>query len=124
MIIYRVEHPNNQHGPYNIANLEYFGEVGHQVINDMGNDHRMDSENHPSMWRDVPVGKRISFDHYCAFDTFDKLLEWFEGYIDYLLNMGFKILEIEVPDNDAFISASSKQLFFRKENRKVLNILF
>lgn len=123
MIIYRVEHPANRYGPYNWDMIDSLEGIEHDIMYEMRDDH-MNGETHPSLWFDLPSWQHRSLDLYCAFETFDQLLEWFKGYIDYLLEIGFQILEIYVPDNDAFISASGKQLFFRKENRKVLNVLF
>lgn len=71
MYLYRIEHIDTRRGPYDEMFL--FGK-------------HCDAQ-HPSMWEEF---KRTSVSHqretyYCAFDSIEKMLIWFDGYFNELI---------------------------------------
>lgn len=77
MYLYRIEHIDTHKGPYNESFL-----LGKHC-----------DDNHPSMWDEF---KRTSVSHqretyYCAFNSIEKMLQWFAGYFDSLIAADYVI---------------------------------
>jgi hypothetical protein len=55
-------------------------------------------DEHPGPGKDPALGV-IWTDERCGFESIDHLYQWFRGYIDLLIEGGFRLYTYEVPDN-------------------------
>ena len=82
---------------------EAVSEVVHQLL-----DAHSGSPEHPTPFNDV--GRGLSKDEYCGFDSAIKLLQWFKGFIPDLLRAGYEIVAL----NDVKVTAvGEKQVLFK-----------
>lgn len=81
MLVYRIEHKDNNIGPY--WNDDTY-RLKNPAIRDIGYKHT--NENHPSMWNDVDRNTVTAFldQYHCAFNSIDQCVAWFDGWFEIL----------------------------------------
>lgn len=63
---------------------------------------------HPNIWID---GFRLTGNFFCAFDSVEKLKDWFGEYLQYLTDWGFVVREYTL--NETYVTGKSgKQVMF------------
>ena len=101
MVVYRVEDRFTGTGPYQgVSNSSY-------VLSDAHASHV--SSAHPA-WAVDGISPRSNYGG--GFDSLDKLMSWFAGHMDMLIEEGFIIRVFWVNPADVFFGDSGKQLAF------------
>ena len=102
--VYRIENENGN-GPYqNIPELE-----------DMRRAH--DDENHPEWEFDLDAetyNKIKDTDYVSGFKSKKQLNNWFKGYLNLILKLGFKIKKFKISENNIVYDKHNKQIMFKK----------
>lgn len=107
MLVYRVEMPDGT-GPYRSRN-------GISPFPAMCREHCGDYQ-HPAMFTDWPFSlSEISMDYYCGFHSINQLKNWFEHFLDLILDKGGQILQYEIDPSYVIHGESGKQLFFKRD---------
>lgn len=99
MIVYRIENDDGE-GPYNCEKewpLQY----------KMRNEHSTNER--PNVYVD---GCYIGSNGLSGFDSLDRLLWWFDGWVEHLENCGFRTSAYKVDKDYVQMSESGKQLTF------------
>lgn len=112
MKIYRIEHKKTHRGPYHSIPLFPVDSAEKKMLMEMWNEHISleGKKTHPG-----PVTDKIDFSPFndiFGFPSLEKLYDWFYGFMDYLLQMGFRITENLIPDDFVFHGKSGKQVAF------------
>lgn len=95
MLIYRVEHEHNGHGPYIIPDDPYEWEIEND------DDYFWDMKDFADRlaWEhgneQHPCPRSIPRSHVCGFDSVGALIDWFDGFEDELEHFGFVIRVFE-----------------------------
>lgn len=120
MLIYRVEHEANGHGPYIIPYALYeddeeYGDYIRTLSDDISSAHA--DVTHPmpgAIWR--------RDGHICGFESMSALREWFEGWEADLAEFDYVIRTFEVPDEAVWAPRSGGygQVTFDKSQAKCL----
>lgn len=115
MMVWRVEDENGK-GPYVGKDRFPRDSPAWALMLELANKHSFTSD-HPAMW-DIemgPMGVAEIADHYVfGFPSLNKAVEWFEGYIERLIDNGFSFNAYEVPEDLVLFSTSRRQLMFKK----------
>ena len=94
MLVYRIEHKDNNIGPY--WNDDSY-KRNNPAIREMGIKHTND--NHPSMWNDCNQYKIKDVEAYhCAFISLNQLSVWFEGWLQIIHDNDYIIATYETDD--------------------------
>jgi len=109
MYIYRIEHAETHDGPYG-CNTDYSAD---ESLYNMGYKHV--NKTHPNMWLDcMPVGKGFyREDHYCGFDSIERLVDWFDGWFTALENNGFIVAIYSI--NPSLVDTGNYQSIFIRD---------
>jgi hypothetical protein len=103
-------------GPYN--NDLQLTERERNFLDRMEWFHYMDlGETHPGLVEDFcdpRIIKKDILSYYFACPTLDSLLEWFLGFLDGLLEIGFTVVEYVV--KEALVGLSGLQVVFREDD--------
>jgi hypothetical protein len=123
MKIYRLQHKETHRGPYNNWDTHPNGSIEEELLLEMKHEHSNEQNyaTHPGAWRDE---MNVSSYHKFGFDSLEKLYAWFENYIDYLLPMGYEIIEYEISWIFVMYGKSGLQIAFNEkeiENFKVIS---
>jgi hypothetical protein len=135
MNVYRLEHPDSGLGPYHHT----FTDERRDRLNEIIDEYEcFFEENAPSIFNDILQDGDIPDDGYSAYwpnaigpndeiltgcPTLQKLEDWFGGHFEMLLEMGFKVYELQV--TDYIMGTSGKQLAFTQQlikNKKELTL--
>lgn len=119
MLIYRIEHPETKCGPYNGV-LMSIQDGRDSFIDDMVDQHSEDQKNHPVRACDFKYHE-LHGDPLCACPTLYKLYKWFDGWMDQLLETGFRVYKIEV--SKVIMGKSGKQVLFLEEDILSMKII-
>lgn len=103
MRVYRVEHPEDGHGPYGGANRIYSLNYAHQ------NDTRPNPQ-----WEGLEMG----YEDYCALSSMERLCEWFEGWWGQIRYYGFHIAVYEV--SEEHVGQGKMQLVFTRNKAQLI----
>lgn len=106
MTIYRIENDKGG-GPYAGSNYYKFPREYRELLYIMLDEH---NDKHHL----IPVEDGIeNFEHgvdFCGFQTLACLKDWFKGWWDYLIIMGFKIIQIEI--DPKYVKIGDSQVCF------------
>ena len=112
MKLFRLE-DQNKSGPYRKDNLERLTADQLEELERMWNHHNGWNGTYPSIWCDVlDYDFNMAEYHKCACVSLEALKVWFEGYYDFLLTIGYELVEMDVPANQIFFTRSGKQVAF------------
>lgn len=106
--IYRVEHYDRRHGPYQ-ASWEKMNNRCRELADKLDREFKHDQ--HPPPSSDGIFN--FSKDHYCGFDSLQALFDWFERYLEELQDHDYHVAVFEVEDDD--IKHGGKQVMFRRK---------
>ncbi len=119
MTIYRIE--KDGLGPYR---SKFMATIGKDIFNEMMESHDSDKK-HPCMG--TCIGDTNYFGCYtqhliCGCQSLKGLLDWFEGYTEHLLSVGFNIIKYECP-RDYCCTGEFDQVVFDKTKSSKLSII-
>jgi hypothetical protein len=84
-------------------------------------------DTHPGKGEDFTRSIADDKSYYLACQTFDKLKEWFDEFLEVLLKTGyFNVVEYVVPENSLISGYSGRQCVFNKElavDKKIINLV-
>lgn len=105
------------YGPYTTVGFSHCpdGPTYHKrkdLMLDLNDDHR-ESPEHPGPWEDY--GHTPFTSAVFGFASKELALEWFAGYNARLLECGFDLIHVEVPDEHVYKGKSGRQVFFNKK---------
>lgn len=109
MLVWRVEHANNDVGPY--VNIGYFGSgsLAYQVCLSLRDAHST-CTCHPPPSTDPGIDRPPFYEEICGFDSREKLDKWFHGFRGKLKAAGFVVNKYEVPE-DAVVVGERQVIF-------------
>jgi|GEM_PF-3695731 len=110
--IYRVEHYDRRHGPYE-ASYNEMNKKCKKLAEKL--DREFLVEQHPPPLTDGIRDYSVS--HYCGFDSLDALLDWFEEWLEDLEECGYHVAIFEVEDSE-LLHGNKQVMFKRKEHRR------
>jgi hypothetical protein len=114
MRVFRVEHPATGCGPYNFAarRIHTSNPEIEQHLEEIINvsSHHPDPSEEPKLYKVwVPFS-----DWLCGFNSFKQYAEWFLTSRLALHNLGFQLLEHEIPE--AYVKQGDYQVLFKKKD--------
>jgi hypothetical protein len=112
MKVYRVEHYDRRHGPY-AASWDSMNNECQKLADVL----RVTStwEQHPPPDHDGIL--HYNHQHHCGFASLDALFDWFEQWLEGLIECDYHIAVFEVDEDDVLIG--EKQVMFkRKQHRR------
>lgn len=104
MIVYRVENENGR-GPYSTSH-----DFRHDLIDAHNYSRRHPTPNFPSLDAETIW--------LCGFASQESLNEWFNGWLEKLTSVGFRVVRYDVPDE--FVKNSDIQLIFQKDKAELV----
>lgn len=111
MLVYRMEMEDKQ-GPYT-GNYEFYPAM-------------ISRHSNTDVWPDISEdtgGAFVRDRDLCGCSSLEKLLEWFDGFVEEILDEGGRILMYEVPDCYIWHTSSTKQLGFRKDKAEFVGVV-
>lgn len=124
MRVFRVEHKDGK-GPYYTRGA--VSEEDKRFRRALGSAH--DDDSHPAFW-DVMGRTSIPFtqtdeeiaDYYCACDSLEQLIRWFDGFWGPLSYFGYFIASYDVDPDDVIEGGYGQVLFYLPASRRVERI--
>ena len=117
--IYRVEHTKSHQGPFTNPEEDY--QRREQLRDALS--YALEA-GWPSLYEDWPKSWPVYEDtskYYCGVPAREHVFYWFTKEVLVILaQAGYKLFLIEVPEEDVLFGKSGKQVFFKKENARVV----
>lgn len=124
-IVYRIEHPKNRVGPYRYDHVnpihcewQRLMAVEHTNEGDFG------GGDHPGGWQDFCDDDFLIEDNVFGFHSLEDLMNWFDGWLEYLIEMGFVVRSYIVPGKHVTYGKSNKQIMFNQKHAKLEYTIF
>jgi len=108
LTVYRVEHYDRRHGPYQ-ASWEKMNNRCRKLADKL--DLEFITDQHPPPSLDGIIN--FSADYYCGFDSLQALFDWFEKYLKELQEHNYHVAVFEVEDSDTL--RGGKQVMFKRK---------
>lgn len=103
MIVYRIEHPETNRGPYH-------GQGFGGPLSFLCDAHDGDADHPTPQWDGID---NFTSNHVCGFKSLSDLKLWFKGYLPEIFHHGWKVYRINIPEKR--ILFGEKQIAFEKE---------
>ena len=110
MLIYRIEHATNNHGPY-IPTYR-----ADDVCFELSSDLRRKHNGHPKHpgCRQEFMGRFREKEHFCGFGSIDALKRWFHGFLKKLSEAGYVIKIYDIDPSKVLVG--KYQVVFEKRH--------
>lgn len=110
MKVYRLEDPKTQKGPY----AKKLGYTSHAVR--IAHNYEDDGSHPGPEFFSDPLWMKDSERSAC--ESLDDLIDWFEPFTDGLLDEGYDVVELDIPNEYVRVCSNSRQLVFNISGRE------